>query len=90
VKGKCGNEVARSGHVLTECVEIRSMPGHHLKFYQLFTMPIEETASGSQPVEMNGQLSGLQQLIIRPGKSGGVLTQAEFEISRFCAEEKLK
>ena len=36
-----------------------------------------------------GALSRLQ-LIIRPGKEGGIITQTEFMISKFCAEEKLK
>ena len=30
------------------------------------------------------------QLIIRPGKEGGIITQTEFMFSKFCAEEKLK
>jgi len=36
-----------------------------------------------------GELSRLQ-LIIRPGKEGGIITQTEFMFSKFCAEEKLK
>ena len=32
----------------------------------------------------------LDQLIIRPGESGGMLTQAEYQLARFCSEEKLK
>ncbi len=37
-----------------------------------------------------GELSPLQQLIIRPGEEGGIITQTEFMFSMFCAEEKLK
>ena len=37
-----------------------------------------------------GELSRLQQLIIRPGEGGGIITQTEFMFSMFCAEEKLK
>ncbi len=37
-----------------------------------------------------GESSRLQQMIIRLGESGGVLTRSEFELSRFCAEEKLR
>ncbi len=37
-----------------------------------------------------GELSRLQQLIIRPGEEGGIITQTEFMFSMFCAEEKLK
>jgi hypothetical protein len=36
------------------------------------------------------ELSRLQQLIARPGESGGVLTRTEFTVSKFCTEEKLK
>jgi hypothetical protein len=36
-----------------------------------------------------GELSRLQ-LIIRPGKEGGIITQTEFMFSKFCAEEKMK
>ncbi len=70
------------------------MPGHSWKNYQLSindANPTEESFFASQPVELDvGELSRLQQLIIRPGESGGVLTQTEFEISKFCAEEKLE
>ena len=37
-----------------------------------------------------GELSRLQQLIIRPGEGGGIITQTEFMFPMFCAEEKLK
>jgi hypothetical protein len=37
-----------------------------------------------------GELSRLQQLIIRPVEEGGIITQIEFVFSKFCAEEKLK
>jgi hypothetical protein len=37
-----------------------------------------------------GELSRLQQLIIRHGEGGGIITQTEFMFSMFCAEEKLK
>ncbi len=51
----------------------------------------QEAISGAQPVEVDaGELSRLQQLIIRPGEEGGIITQTEFMFSKFCAEEKLK
>jgi hypothetical protein len=51
----------------------------------------QEAVSGAQPVEVDaGELSRLQQLIIRPGEEGGILTQTEFIFSKFCAQEKLK
>jgi hypothetical protein len=51
----------------------------------------QEAVSGTRPDEVDvGELSQLQQLIVRPGESGGVLTRPEFEKSKFCAEEKLK
>ncbi len=31
----------------------------------------------------------LDQLIIRPGESGGMLTQSEYQLALFCSEEKL-
>ncbi len=34
--------------------------------------------------------SRLDQLIIRPGESGGMLTQSEYQLALFCSEEKLK
>ena len=53
--------------------------------------PDQEDAAGAQPVDMHvGERSQLPQLIIRPGESGGVLTRSEFELSRFCAEEKIR
>ena len=52
--------------------------------------PDQEDVAGAQPVDMDvRERSQPQQLIIRPGESGGVLTQTEVQISRFCAEEKL-
>ena len=51
----------------------------------------QEAVSGAQPVEVDaGELSRLQQLIIRPGEAGGILTQTEFVFSKFCAQEKLR
>ncbi len=51
----------------------------------------QKAISGAQPVEVDaGELSRLQQLIIRPGEDGGILTQTEFMFSKFCAQEKLK
>ena len=35
-------------------------------------------------------MSQLQQLIARPGESGGVLTRTEFTVSKLCTKEKLK
>jgi hypothetical protein len=53
--------------------------------------PDQEDDAGAQPVDMHvGDSSRLQQMIIRPGESGGVLTRSEFELSKFCAEEKLR
>ena len=52
--------------------------------------PDQEAVSGTHPVEVDvGEISRLQQLIMWPGESGGVITRTEFEISKFCAEEKL-
>ena len=52
--------------------------------------PDQEDVAGAQPVDMDvRERSQPQQLIIRPGESGGELTQTEVQISRFCAEEKL-
>jgi hypothetical protein len=51
----------------------------------------QEAISGAHPVEVDaGELSRLQQLIIRPGEEGGIITQTEFMFSKFCAEVKLK
>ncbi len=51
----------------------------------------QEAISGAQPVQVDaGEMSRLQQLIIRPGEEGGIITQTEFMFSKFCAEEKLK
>ncbi len=36
------------------------------------------------------ELPPLPQLIKQPGESGGVLTHTEFQISKFCAQHKLK
>ena len=53
--------------------------------------PGQEAASGRQPAAVEaGEVSRLQQLIIRSGETGGVLTHTEFEFTKFCAEEKLK
>ena len=51
-----------------------------------------QKVSGSQPAAVEaGELSRLQQLIMRrPGERGGVLTWTEFEITKFCTEEKLR
>jgi hypothetical protein len=35
-------------------------------------------------------MSRLQQLIMRPGDCGGVLTRTEFKTTKFCAEKKLE
>ena len=51
----------------------------------------QEAISGAETAEVDaGELSRLQQLIIRPGEEGGIITQTEFQFSKFCAEEKLK
>ncbi len=47
--------------------------------------------SDTAPVVVsNAELPALPQLIIRDGESGGVLTQTEFLVTKFCAEHKLK
>jgi hypothetical protein len=66
------------------------MPGHPWKIYQLSPPrvdnlnPDQDDDAGAQPVDMHvGDSSRLQQLIIRPGESGGVagvLTRSEFEM----------
>jgi len=51
----------------------------------------QEAIAAAQPEDVDaGELSRLQQLIARPGESGGVLTRTEFTVSKFCTEEKLK
>jgi hypothetical protein len=51
----------------------------------------QEAIAAAQPENVDvGALSQLQQLIVRPGESGGVLTRTEFTLSKFCTEEKLK
>jgi hypothetical protein len=51
----------------------------------------QEAISGAQPVEVEaGELSRLHQLIILPGGEGSIITQTEFMLSKFCAEEKPK
>ena len=51
--------------------------------------PAEE-ADMAPVVASEADLPALPQLIIRAGESGGVLTQTEFRITKFCAEQKLK
>ena len=51
--------------------------------------PAEE-ADMAPVVASEADLPALPQLIIRAGESGGVLTQSEFQIAKFCAEHKLK
>ena len=51
--------------------------------------PTEE-ADTAPVLVSDAELSALPQLIIRAGESGGVLTQTEFQITKFCAEYKLK
>ena len=51
----------------------------------------QEAIAAAQPEDVDaGELSRLQQLIIRPGEGGGIITQTEFMFPMFCAEEKLK
>ena len=48
----------------------------------------QEAVSRAQLVEVDaGELSRLQQLIIRPGEEGGILTQTEFMISKFVQKK---
>ena len=51
--------------------------------------PTEE-ADTAPVVVSDAELSELPQLIILAGESGGVLTQTKFQITKFCAENKLK
>ena len=47
----------------------------------------QEAIAATQPEDVDtGALSQLQQLIVRPGESGGVLTRTEFMVAKFCAE----
>ena len=51
----------------------------------------QEANAAAQPEIVDvGAFSQLQQLIVRPGESGGVLTRTQFTLSKFCTEEKLK
>ena len=43
-----------------------------------------------QLVRSDAPLRSQERLIIRPGQSGGMLTRTEFQIAKFCTEEKLK
>jgi hypothetical protein len=44
----------------------------------------QEAISGSQPVEVDaGALSQLQQLIIRPGEEGCIITQTDLSFQSF-------
>ena len=53
--------------------------------------PNEEADTAPQfVVAPAGELSSLPPLIIRPGESGGMLTQTEYVVSKFCAEHRLK
>jgi hypothetical protein len=59
-----------------------------------FEVVIEDTAPDDQhaipqPVRSLVPCMPLDQVIIRP-ESGGMLTQAEYQLARFCSEEKLK
>ncbi len=63
-------------------------PPEYLSAIQL-AKPTEE-ADTAPVVVSDAELSALPQLIIRAGESGGVLTQTEFQITKFCAEHKLK
>ncbi len=86
--------MAHSEHVFSECVKkirCHDTQENLSAINDLDPDRQDVAASGAQPVHMHvGIRSRLQQLIIRPGENGGVLTRSEFEISRFCAEEKLK
>ena len=37
-----------------------------------------------------GAPSRLERLVIRPGESGGLLTRTEFELAKFCTEERIR
>ena len=37
-----------------------------------------------------GAPSTLERVVIRPGESGGLLTRSEFELAKFCTEERLR
>ncbi len=51
--------------------------------------PTDE-ADTAPVVVSDAKLQALPQLIIRDGESGGVLTQTEFLVTKFCAGHKLK
>jgi hypothetical protein len=55
-------------------------------------MQIRARKPVAQPLnQFNAErLPQLQQLIIRQGEEGGVLTKTEYGLSKFCAEEKLR
>ncbi len=59
-----------------------------LKILEIFESEIRQKYPGLS-VDA-GELSRLQQKIIRPGEEGGIITQTEFMFSKFCTEEKLK
>ena len=93
VKRKWSDAMAHSAHLLSECVENWSMPGHLWKYNQLWTMSIKirkPSLALNLSKRMLKELSQLQKLIILPREEEGILTQTEFMFSKFCAEEKLK
>jgi hypothetical protein len=45
---------------------------------------------GNPQLAPAGAPSRLERLVIQPGESGGLLTNSEFVLAKFCTEEKLK
>ena len=52
---------------------------------------MQHQSTDANPQLIRAQLPPRQeQLVIDPEGSGGLLTETEFELARFCTEEKLK
>ena len=44
----------------------------------------------NQQLAPAGAPSTLERMVIRPGESGGLLTRSEFDLAKFCTEERLR
>ena len=82
-----GPQTAGDEPIIQAFLDSRTPP-EYLSAIQL-AKPTEE-ANTAPVVVSDAELSALPQLIIRAGESGGVLTQTEFQITKVCAEHKLK
>ena len=60
-----------------------------MNIYQLFKVP-NQPRMPTPPSPYCRIGCGIVDLIIRAGESGGVPTQTEFRLTKFCAEHKLK